>query len=155
MQEPERAARAALFRSFVFYSVVLLGIVALLTWLATFRAYVALVLFGGIGVLVAYQVVQHYRDLREPLAESEGVVARVWSRADLIIALHSYYITVGRTVYRLQPEDFVPLEDRWRRLNQMDPPQDLYVKVVHFPHTLNAVSVHEIVRHPSDPSSLI
>jgi xanthosine utilization system XapX-like protein len=141
VQEPERAARAALFRSFVFYSVVLLGIVALLTWLATFRAYVALVLFGGIGVLVAYQVVQHYRDLREPLAESEGVVARVWSRADLIIALHSYYITVGRTVYRLQPEDFVPLE--------------LYVKVVHFPHTLNAVSVHEIVRHPSDPSSLI
>jgi hypothetical protein len=103
-----------------------------------------------LALLVAYQVIQHYRDLREPLAESEGVVTRVWSRADLIIAFHSYYVTVGRKVYRLRPEDYVPLEDRWRQLERADPPLELYVKVAHFRHTLNAVSVHEIRRPATD-----
>jgi hypothetical protein len=27
----------------------------------------------------------------------------------------------------------------------------MYVKVVHFPHTLNAVSIHEILRPPPEP----
>jgi hypothetical protein len=152
VEEPESAARASLFRSLVVYSVMLLGALAFMTWLATLGgAYIAMAIFGAIGLLIAYQVVQHYRDLREPLAESEGTLTRVWSRADLIIAWHSYYITVGRTVYRIQPEDYVPLEDRWKRLERLDPPQEMYVKVVHFPHTLNAVSIHEILRPPPEP----
>jgi hypothetical protein len=150
VEEPEAAARAALFRSMVTYSLVLLAMVALLTWLVTLGAYVAIVIFGAIAMLVAYQVVQHYRDLREPLSESEGLVSRVWSRADLVIAWHSYYVTVGRAVYRLRPEDYVPLEDRWRALERLEPPVPLYVKVVHFPHTLQAISIHEIVRPPAD-----
>ena len=133
----------------VAYSILLLGVIAIVTWLATLGgAYIAMAFFGAIGLLIAYQVVQHYRDLREPLAESEGNVSRVWSRADLIIAWHSYYITVGRGVYRLRPEEFVLLEDRWRALSRLDPPQPLYVKVVHFPHTMTAVSVHEMLPPP-------
>jgi hypothetical protein len=93
-------------------------------------------------------VVQHYRDLRDPLAKSEGAVTRVWSRSDLIIAMPSYYVTVGRQVFRLKAEDYVPIEDRWKRLSKLDPPEELYVKVVYFPHTLNAVSVHDAVRPP-------
>jgi hypothetical protein len=137
----------------VAYSIMLLGDLAIVSWLATLGAYIAIAFFGAIGLLLAYQVVQHYRDLREPLAESEGAVSRVWSRADLIIAWHSYYITVGRGVYRLQPEEYVLLEDRWRALSRLDPPQQLYVKVVHFPHTMTAISVHEMLPPALDPST--
>jgi hypothetical protein len=151
VQDPESEARAALFRSLVVYSVLLLGALAFVTWLATLGgAYIAMAIFGAIGLLLAYQVVQHYRDLREPLDESEGVVVRVWSRADLIIAWPSYYLTIGRRVYRLRAEDYVPLEDRWKRLRELDPPQDLHVKVVHFPHTLNVVSVHPMLPPPPE-----
>jgi hypothetical protein len=152
VQEPEAAARAALFRSLVIYSVMLLAVMAFVTWLATLGgAYIAMAIFGAVGLLLAYQVVQHYRDLREPLDESEGVVVRVWSRADFIIAWHSYYVTVARNVYRLRPEDYVPLEDRWKRMQRLDPPQDLYVKVVHFPHTMNAVSIHPMLPPAPEP----
>jgi hypothetical protein len=147
VEEPESVARASLFRSMVVYSALLLAAIAFITWLATLGgAFIAVAIAGAIALLIAYQVVQHYRDLRGRLTESEGVVTRVWSRADLVIAFHSYYVTVGRTVYRLRAEDYVPLEDRWRQLERAEPPHELYVKVVHFPHTLNAVSVHEIRR---------
>jgi hypothetical protein len=153
VQEPESEARAALFRSLVIYSVLLLGALALITWLATLGgAYIAMIFFGAIGLLLAYQVVQHYRDLREPLDESEGTILRVWSRADLIIAWPSYYVTIGRRVYRLRAEDYVPLEDRWKRLRALDPPQELYVKIVHFPHTLNVVTVHPMLPPPPPDS---
>jgi hypothetical protein len=152
VEEPESAARAAMFRSMVTYAIILLAILAFITWLVTLGgAYPAISIAGLFALLVAYQVFQHYRDLREPLAESEGILTRVWSRADLIIAWHSYYVTVGRKVYRLRPEDYVPLEDRWRQLEKLDPPQPLYVKVVHFPHTLNAVSIHEMRPPPAEP----
>jgi xanthosine utilization system XapX-like protein len=133
----------------VTYSILLLAVIGLLTWLTTLGgAYPALALVGLFGLLVAYQVVQHYRDLREPLAESEGIVSRAWARADLIIVWHSYYVSVAGSVYRLPPEEYVLLEDRWRALNRLDPPRPLYVKVVHFPHTKTAVSVHEMLPPP-------
>ncbi len=94
-------------------------------------AYVTLSIVGLVGLLLAYQVVQHLRDLNAMLAETEGVVARKWQRADLVIALQSYYISVGRTVFRVRPEDYLFLNE------------SAYVKVVHFPNTLTVVSVHE------------
>jgi hypothetical protein len=94
--------------------------------------YVTLTVVGVVGLLLAWQVVMHVRDLGSPLAESEGVLQRKWSRADLIIAWHSYYINVERRVFRLQPEDHVLLDE------------GMYVKVVHFPRTLHVVSIHEV-----------
>jgi hypothetical protein len=101
---------------------------------------------GVVALLLGYQVYAHWRDMRSPLAESEGVVQRIWSRADLVIAWHSFYVTVDRKVFRLQPEDYVQLEDRYRSLSRLDPPVDVYVKIVHFPMTLNVVSVHETLQ---------
>ena len=87
---------------------------------------------GVVGLLLAYQVWMHFRDLGSSLAESEGVVQRKWSRADMIIAWHSYYIAVGGRMFRLQPEDHVLLDE------------GMYVKVVHFPRTLSVVTVHQV-----------
>jgi hypothetical protein len=82
--------------------------------------------------MLLYQVVQHARDLRAPLAESEGMVTRKWKNADLIIAWDSYYIRVDRYVFRIKPEQYIEVRE------------NSYVKVVHFPHTLNVVSIHEL-----------
>lgn len=94
-------------------------------------AYVTVLVVGLVGLLLAYQVLQHVRDLNSRLAETEGVIMRKWTRADLIIAMQSYYIIVGRTVFRVKPEDYIHLAEQ------------RYVKVVHFPNTLTVVSVHE------------
>jgi hypothetical protein len=101
-------------------------------------AFITLSVVGVVGLLLAYQVVQHLRDLHAPLAESDGVVQRKWSRADLIIAMQSYYVTVDGTVFRLKPEDHLMVD------------AGMYVKVVHFPHTLNVVSIHEMARPLDD-----
>lgn len=147
MEEPESKARADLFRGLLIYGALLAAAAAVIGYIISARAsgaaYVTLTIVGGIGILLAYQVVQHWRDLRLPLAESEGIVQRKWSRADLIIAWHSYYLTVDRTVFRVQPEDYVNIDE------------GMYVKVVHFPNTLNVVSIHEIMRPPPDPSARI
>jgi hypothetical protein len=65
--------------------------------------------------------------------------------------MHSYWVAVERKLFRLQPEAYVELEDRFRTLARLDPPVELYVKVVHFPLTLNVVSVHEIRKPPPEP----
>jgi hypothetical protein len=106
-------------------------------------AYVTLFISGVLALLLAYQVLQHYRDLRGSLAETVGVVQRKWARADLIIAWQSHYITIDRAVFRLRPEDYIAVDE------------GMLVKVVHFPNTLNVVSVHELARSPQDPSASI
>jgi hypothetical protein len=84
----------------------------------------------------------HGRDLRSPLSESEGVVLRKWQRADLIIAWQSFYLQVDRAIFKLRPEDYILLDE------------GMYVKVVHFPRTLNVVSIHQVQRAaPPPPSS--
>ena len=149
----------------VIYEVLLVPTIAVLVWLATSNptgfAYFSMSVAAVVGLLLGYQAFAHFRDLRSPLSESEGVVQRIWSRADLIIAWHSYYVAVdcaaadgtaadgassARKLFRLQPEDYVHLEDRFRAMARLEPPVDLYVKVVHFPMTLNVVSIHEVLR---------
>jgi len=138
MPDPEAIARASLRRSMLIYllllAVDLLVVVSLALGSGSGGAYVTLSIVGLVGLLLAYYVVQHVQDLGAPLAESEGVVHRLWTRADLIIAWQSYYVLVGRTVFRVKPEDYIHLK------------LDMYVKVVHFPRTLNVVSVHEAPR---------
>lgn len=138
VQDPESSARASLFRSLLTYTALFTADIVVLYWVVANRAgpgaFVTISIVGVVGLLLGYQVWQHLRDLRAPLAESTGVVQRKWSRADLVIAWHSYYLTVERTVFRVQPEDYLNVDE------------GMYVKVVHFPHTLNVVSIHEILR---------
>jgi hypothetical protein len=94
--------------------------------------YVTLSIVGAVGLLLAYEVWQHFRDIGSPLAESEGIVLRKWKRADLVIAWDSFYIQVGRVIFKLDPRDYLRIE------------ADMYVKIVHFPRTLNVVSIHEM-----------
>ena len=129
------------------YAALLIADVAVIAWVAGSgvqgAGFVTISIVGVVGLLLAYQVVQHWRDMRSPLAESEGVIQRKWSRADLIIAWDSYYITVDRAVFRVPKIDWIDLRE------------GAYVKVVHFPHTLSVVSVHEVMRTQPDPTSRI
>ena len=139
-QGPEPAARASLRRSTFIYSLLLAVDVVVLSFIAASGAsggaYVTLAIIGLVGLLLGYHVLQHVRDLGAPLAESEGLVTRKWTRADLIVAMQSYYVMVERVVYRVRPEDFIHLEE------------GMFVKIVHFPHSLNVVSVHEVLGGP-------
>ena len=105
--------------------------------------YVTLAIVAVIGLLLAFQVWMHIRDLGSPVAESQGVLQRKWSRADLIIAWHSYYVSVERRVFRLTPEDHVLLDE------------GMHVKVVHFPRTLHVVSIHEVRRDATPPAPVL
>lgn len=136
MRDPESAARASLGRSLVFYvAFLVLDLLAVYYIVASDpggAGYITLTIVGIVGLLLAMQVWMHVRDLGSPLAESEGVVHRKWTRADLIIVWNSYYINVERRVFRLRPEDHVLLNE------------GMCVKVVHFPRTLHVVSIHEV-----------
>ena len=136
-QDPESAARASLRRSAFIYTLLLAVDVVVLGLIvangASGGAYVTISIVGLVGLLLGYHVLQHVRDLGAPLTESEGLVTRKWSRADLIVAMQSYYIMVARVVYRVRPEEYIHLEE------------GMYVKIVHFPHSLNVVSVHEVL----------
>jgi hypothetical protein len=48
----------------------------------------------------------------------------------LIILWQSYYVAVGRGIFRVAPEDYILIDE------------GMFVKVVHFPHTLQVVSIH-------------
>ncbi|MBI5283470.1 MAG: hypothetical protein HY874_00105 [Chloroflexi bacterium] len=140
MEDPESSARSSLRRSTFIYALMLAADVLVLGFIAangaSGGAYVSLTVVGLVGLLLCYYVLQHVRDLGGMLAESEGVVTRKWTRADLIIAMQSYYITVERTIFRVRAEDYLYIDT------------GMYVKVVHFPHTLNVVTVHEIAGRP-------
>jgi hypothetical protein len=145
VSDPESVAHAALRRSLLFYTAFLALDVSALAYIVASGpegpGYVTLFIIGAVGLLLAFQVWMHVRDIGSPLAESEGVVQRKWSRADLIIAWHSYYVTVGRRVFRLRPEDHVLLDE------------GMYVKVVHCPRTLHVVSIHEVRGAPTLPGA--
>ena len=136
-RDPESVARAALRRGTIIYSALFLLDAAVFSLVVTSgasgAAYVTLTIVVIVGLLLGYTAVQHVRDLGGPLVESEGLITRKWSRADFVIVMQSYYVMVERVVYRLQPEDYIHLEE------------GMYVKIVHFPHTLNVVTVHEVL----------
>jgi hypothetical protein len=134
VRDPESAGRAALRRGMVIYGV-LFAVAVLVVWYIVSNeprglGYLTLSIVGLVGLLLGYQLWSHARDIGSPLVETEGEVVRKWSRADLVIAMHSFYIMVDRTVLRVQPDDYLAID------------VGSYVKVVHFPRTLNTVSVH-------------
>jgi hypothetical protein len=138
MADPEQAARASLRRSMLMYAAVLVAAVLVIVLIigsgAGGGAYVTVSIVGAVGLLLAHQVWQHVLDMGSPLAESEGEVLRKWKRSELIIAWDSYYLNVDRAIFRVRPEDYIQVD------------VGMYVKVVHFPRTLQVVSVHEVLR---------
>src|SRR5439155_9061289 len=104
MEDPESSARSSLRRSGVIYAVLLIADLLVISYIVAGAtsggAFVTLSVVGVVGLLLAYQVVQHIRDLNAPLAESVGVVQRMWSRSYLINAMQTYYLTVHRAVCR-------------------------------------------------------
>ncbi len=134
MDDRVAAARASLRNTalayFLFLVVAIVVAVYIVLSAVSGAAYVTLSFVVIVGLLLAYQVAQHIRDFGARLAESDGIAQRKFRRADLIIFMDSYYLTVGGTVFRLRPEDWIHIEEG-----------DM-VKVVHFPHTLTVVSVH-------------
>ena len=104
---------------------------------ASGAAYITLTIVSLVGLLLAYHVWQHIRDLGSPLAETEGAILRKWSRAEFIIAWQNYYIYVEHAVFKLGPVDYALLE------------KDMHVKIVHFPRTLNVVSAHAVRGAPA------
>ena len=143
MDDPVAAARASLRRSAAIYAALLAADIAVVVYILIVRtggaAFVTLSFVAVVGLLLAYQVVQHVRDFGARLAETDGRVVRKWKRADLIIAWDSFYLTVERTVFRVRPEDWILLDE------------GAFVKVVHFPHTLTVVSVHIAPRGDARP----
>ncbi len=114
------------------YSVLCAAVLAGIVWVAqnaaSGAAYVTMALAGAIALLLAYYVLQHLRDLRAQAAERVGPIQKKWSRADLIIAWHSYYIMVDRKIFQIQPEQYIYLEEGQR------------ARIVHFPHTLRVIT---------------
>ena len=136
MPERESAARKSLWRGLAAYTVLLTGDLALLYVFASAGVegfgYVSFVVIALIGLLLAYQLWTHLRDIGAPAMESEGQILRKWSRADLIIAWQAYYISIGRRVFRIEPEDYIMLDE------------GMHARVVHFPRTLNVISVEQV-----------
>ncbi len=96
---------------------------------ASNAAFITIAVVGGIGLLFAFQMLQHIRDLTHPMARTEGAIAKKWQKADLIIAWQSYYIALNRKMFRIDPHDYVMVDEGMR------------VVVDYFPHTLNVVAV--------------
>lgn len=126
------------------YAVILAGDIFLLYFIASHGpqgvGYVTLAVVAVVGLLLAHQVWMQLRDLRAPLTESEGVVRKKWSRAELLFVWHSYYVAVDRRMFRLQPEDHVMVDE------------EMYVKIVHFPRTLSVVSIQQVRASPGPPA---
>ncbi|MCH8993609.1 MAG: hypothetical protein IH959_01395 [Chloroflexi bacterium] len=98
---------------------------------------VVLVLVGGLGLLLVYQVLQSVRDLFSQLVETTGVVKRRWNRNDFFL-FRNGYIFVGRDVYRLSPERFIDID-----LGDT-------VRIVHYPHTATVESIEVLERAGSE-----
>jgi len=134
--DPEPAPRSALLRNLAVYAA-LLVVDALVVAYAVRSGvggigYVTVSFVALVGLLLAYQVWLYGRDLGSPLTETEGVVLRKWQRADLVVVWQSFYVQIDRSIFKVEPLDYHLVTD------------GTYIKIVHFPRTLNVVSVHVI-----------
>ena len=89
---------------------------------------ITLVLLSLAAFLTGHQSIQSLRDLRSSPTVSSGLIDRKWSRADLFV-LHSYYIYVSRSVFKVTPLIYTELEEGDT------------VSVNHYPHTNTVISV--------------
>lgn len=144
---PDRLpGRNALLRSALFYTplfiLTLIAIISILVglfdggWLLLIIGLIAAFLFG-------YQSIQALRDLRvRELVVTQGPVSRIWSKMDLFIS-RSYYINVNRNIFRIPLQSYWDLREEAKRMraDRTDEDYRIEVRVEHYPHTGNVVSV--------------
>lgn len=135
MSGPARIPRGSLLRGLALYGALLvldvLAVIYIVGAGVSGFGFATLTIIVIVGGLLAYQVWTHLLDLRAPLVETTGAIERKWRRADLLIAWHSYYLTVGGRVFKVAAEEYVLFDD------------GMPVTVEHFPHTLNVVAVRD------------
>lgn len=142
------SAFAAVLRTAVFYTPLFVAtVLALLA--AVIGAWnpgpVLFVILAVLALLFGYQSIQSLRDLRAPLRTTRGPVLRIWSKMDLIVT-RSYYITVGKQIFRVPFPVYYDLREEAKRLRDADLEGDyrIEVEVVHYPHTGTVESVRRL-----------
>ena len=135
LEEAYRAARLSLIRvALVFTPLFLLSLAGIgiiifsLVREGPGGLIITLVLLSLAAFLTGHQSIQSLRDLRSSPRVSSGAVERKWSRADLFV-LRSYYIYVGRSVFKVSPLIYHELEEADT------------VSVNHYPHTNTVIAV--------------
>jgi hypothetical protein len=141
--------RGALIRSAVFYTPLflftLVAFVLMLTGVWD-GGIVLLVIAAICALLFGYQSVTALRDLgTKQLSVTQGPVTRIWSKMDLFVT-RSYYINVNRTIFRIPLQAYWDLREEAKRMRADGTDEDyrMEVRVEHYPHTGNVVSVERI-----------
>lgn len=142
------SARAAVLRTAVFYTPLFIAMVitALLMLFGVWRlGPVLFVIVLILAALFGYQSIQSLRDLRAELQTTRGPVSRIWSKMDLIVT-RSYYIRVGRNIFRVPFPAYFDLREEAKRLRsaELDDEYMIEVEVVHYPHTGTVERVERI-----------
>ena len=128
--------RGRLIRDAIIYTPLfaacLLFAALMLTGLIDF-AIVGFIILVGVCFLFGYQCIQSLRDLRRAPEETNGIIARRWTKRDGFL-VKSHYISVARTIFRVPVESYMELQ------------AEDSVRVVAFPHTGTVVSVERTGR---------
>jgi hypothetical protein len=141
--------RGALIRSAIFYTpLFLFTLVAfVLMLLGVWEGGIILLVIAAVcAVLFGYQSVTALRDLgAKRLSVTQGPVTRIWSKMDLFIT-RSYYINVNRTIFRIPLQAYWDLREEAKRMRADGTDEDyrMEVRVEHYPHTGNVISVERV-----------
>lgn len=131
-QELEQRARISVLRSLLFYGFVLFIDVAVLVYIATGPprgfGWISLAVTVVLGLLLVHQVWQHAWDVRADAVQMEDKILRKFQRAELIFVWQNNYLQVGRTIFSVDPRDYLLVEEGQR------------IRVRYFPHSLKVVS---------------
>jgi hypothetical protein len=137
-------ARRRLIRDAAIYTPIFLVVLA--AWGVALASVIAveggggiffLVLLALVAMLVGYQSIQSLRDLWSTPVTTEGEIARMWRRAELLL-FPAYYIYVKRRVFRVSPLVY-------HQVGRGD-----MVVVTHYPHTSTVIAVERLGRGAID-----
>lgn len=138
-------SRSALIRQAVLYTplFVATAVLFLLTLVGVIKGGIVMYIFLVIGVLLfGYQSIQALRDLRTNPVVTQGAITRIWSKMDFFVS-RSYYIAMRRTIFRIPVTDYYDLREEAKRMRADGTDEDyrIEVRVTHFPHTGNVISL--------------
>jgi hypothetical protein len=142
------SARASVWRTAIFFTplFVLSVIGALLILVGAWDGgIVLLIILLLFSLLFGYQSIQSIRDLREEMQVTRGPVMRIWSKRDVFVA-KSYYITVGRGIFKIPLPAYWDLRDEAKRMRDAELEEEyrIEVQVTHYPHTGTVQSVERL-----------
>jgi hypothetical protein len=143
LTEEARRARWSMVRSLVFYFAVATACVVAAVYIYALPpggfGWVSLVIVTVLSLLAWWQVWQFGRDMWSQPVEKRGQLAKKWQRAELFLVWQSYFVLVDRAVFKLEPE-------QWVYLQESDA-----VQAWHFPRTFTVVSFQKVDPVRTDP----